>query len=159
MKLISSLSWRRMDHLIFIKADDRDRRLTWRFVEKVRSSSNGRRPRRSLTARSDHPPHLIFIGRRSRLDREVIVDRSRRDCGHNQPRSWLLQRGIMWVIIPTSSDGDRWSIDITIDARSWRDRGAIVAPIEAESRPIRGQFRSYDVAPRNHSHDPCKSPP
>ena len=85
--------------------------------------------------------------------------RLRRDHGHNQPRSRLLQHGIMWVIIPTSSDGDRWSIDITIDARSWRDRGPIMAPIEAESRPICGQSRSYDVAPRNRSHNPCKSPP
>ena len=170
MKPISSSLWRRMDHLIFIKADDRDRRLTWRFMETVRSSSNGRRPRRSLTERSDHPPHLIFIGRRSRLDRDAIVvrswhdrgsiatrswpdhdtivARSRRDRGYNQPRSRLLQRGIMWLIIPTSSDGDRWSNDITI-----------VAPIEAESRPISGQSRSYNVTPRNRSHEPCKLPP
>ena len=57
----------------------------------------------------------------------------------------------------------------TIVARSWCDRGSIAAQsgrnlwpfqrkIEANLWPIRGQSRSYDVAPRNCSHDPCKPP-
>ena len=129
-------SWRHQDHPISIKAEDRDWRLTLRFMEMVRSSSNGWRPGRSLTARSDRPPHLIFIGQRSVLDRDAIVARSWHDRGQDQPRLQLLQRGIMWLIILTSSDGDRWSINITIDARSWRDHGPDWSGIKANSWPI-----------------------
>ena len=42
MKPISFSSWRHQDHQISIKADDRNRQLTWRFVGTVRSSSNRR---------------------------------------------------------------------------------------------------------------------
>ena len=88
-------------------------------------------------------------GRSPRLwrDRTAIAVRSSSD------------RDSMAESPPRSSESIHWRIEITINPRSWPDRGAIVAPIEAESRPIHGQSGSHDVAPTSRSHDPCKSLP
>ena len=47
----------------------------------------------------------------------------------------------------------------SIAARSWPDRGAIVALLKQNFGLIPFQSRSHDIAPRNRSHDPCKSLP
>ena len=71
---------------------------------------------------------------------------------------------------PRSSEGSHWTIEITIDPRSWldrdaivarsrRDRGAIVALLKQKCGSIHGQSGSHDAAPRNRFHDPCKSLP
>ena len=44
-------------------------------------------------------------------------------------------------------------------ARSRPDRGAIVAIWNQDCGSIHGQSGSHDAAPRNRSHDPCKSLP
>ena len=69
----------------------------------------------------DRPLSLIFIrwlGRR--------VEESH-DRGAIEPQSWFLHHGIN----PRSSDGICLRIGSTIDARSWPDRGPIVAKIVA----------------------------
>ena len=72
--------------------------------------------------------------------------RSRRDRGHDQPRSRLLQRRIKQSILPTESDGDRWSINITIDARSCPDRVAIVARSWLPLKWNQGEFTANSGA-------------
>ena len=73
-------------------------------------------------------------------DRGAIKPRSH----HNQAAIMLFQRKIRWSILPTSSDGDRWRINRTIDARSWCDRG----PIMARSPRDRGWF-TIKLRPRS----------
>ena len=51
------------------------------------------------------------------------------------------------------------AIDGASTSRSIADRGAIVAPIEAESRPIHGQFGSHDIFNWNRFHDPSNQLP
>ena len=96
----------------------------------------------------------------------TIAVRSNRDRGAIEPRSWILPPGIN----PQSSIGMCWRIWSMIDARSWSDCGrswSIAAKIVARKkrrswqklRPIHGQSRSYNVAPRNRSHDLEKLPP
>ena len=46
-----------------------------------------------------------------------------------------------------------------IAARSWRNSWPFRRKIEANPWPICGQSRSYVVAPRSGSHDPCKPSP
>ena len=46
---------------------------------------------------------------------------------------------------------------IVVDRR--KNRGYDKAEIVAKLRPIHGQSRSYDIAPRNRSHDPARPPP
>ena len=64
------------------------------------------------------------------------------DRGLIEPRSWSVRRGIT----STGSDGDLWRIKTTIDARSWPDRGAIMAPLSQKSRLIHHLIGSHDVA-------------
>ena len=118
-KSISFTSWRHQDHPISIKAEDRDGRITLRFVETVRSSLNGGRPRRTLTARSDHPPHLIT----DRTAGGGLSSRSRSD-GHGEER-YSSFRGDTWSV-QFQSDGVEDSCkNTTIAVRSNLDCGAI----------------------------------
>ena len=64
----------------------------------------------------DRPSSWSIIGRR-RPDMEDPHDR-----GPIEQRSHAFRRGID----STRADDDRWSSKITIDARSWPDRSAIV---------------------------------
>ena len=69
----------------------------------------------------------ISIGRQKSLMEEI------HDRGAIEPRSWLLQCGIRATTFPTDgvrSDDVGLRINITIDARSWPDRGAIVVPLK-----------------------------
>ena len=61
---------------------------------------------------------------RSRSDRNAIAARSSRNRA-----SFIVESP------PQSSYDDRWSINTTIDARSWPDRGAIVVLLEAKLKP------------------------
>ena len=83
-----------------------------------------------------------------------------------EPRSHAFCRGID----STQADADRQSSRITIDARSWPDRGAIVTRSWCDrgknwrlfDREIRSKSAwnwSRVLANWNRSHDPCKSPP
>ena len=89
---------------------------------------------RSLIGRSRSSIYLSFIGRRRRIMEEL------RDRGAIEPRSWSFWRGI----ILTGLENGRSSSRITIVARSWPDRGAIVASFLKQSQPnkplIPGQF-------------------
>ena len=57
--------------------------------------------------------------------------------GAIEPRSWRFHHGIA----STGSDGGRSRSRITIDPRSWPDRGMIVASFEANLRKISPQIR------------------
>ena len=119
--------------------------------------------------------YLTPDGSSEALDRLLFVETLdlQRTAGKTRGRSPRLRRDRTAIAVRSSSDRDsfmakspprssesiHWRIEITINPRSWPDRGAIVAPIEAESRPIHDQSGSHDVAPRNRSHDPCKSLP
>ena len=158
MKPISSSSWRRTDQLIFIKVDDRDRRLSWRFMETVRSSSDGQDAlwpashvgdawtslERPISIKSRAP----LDGQDDSLKNSTIAVQSNRDHGAIEPRSWIFRRGITTTI----SNGIHWRINIKINSQSWPDRGAIKArswcdrgPFEARlwlnSWPIRKPWR------------------
>ena len=104
MKPISFSSWRRMDHQIFIKADNRDLRLTRRLVGTVRSSSDDQDALRSSSHLGDAWTSLERpISIKSRIPSNggedswkklTIVARSNRDRSAIEPRSRLLQCGI-----------------------------------------------------------------
>ena len=64
------------------------------------------------------------------FERQRIVVEEPHDHGAIEPRSHSFRRRID----PTGSDGGRLSSRITIDTRSWPDRGAIVAKFEADLR-------------------------
>ena len=140
------------------------------------SSSTWRPHDRNLTAKVK-PKFLLFTETHGAVDFHRTAERTR---GRN-PRSWcdrtaiavrsspnrgsfsaksrelsfpVIRMAIAWA--PTSrSKGDCGPIA----AGSWHDRGAIVAPIEAESRPIYRQFRSHDIVNWNRFHNPCKPLP
>ena len=59
----------------------------------------------------------------------------RRDRGLIEPRSRRDRASFVVESPPRSSYGDRWSINTTIDARSWPDRGAILVLLEAKLKP------------------------
>ena len=123
------------------------------------------------------PERWIFIGRQRQSNNHNHGSRWRfnrgpklRDRGPIAPQSGLirhkieatinvklelLQCGIMGLILPTSSDGDRGSIDITIDARSWSDRGSDRSGIKAYSWPIpKSRRRPKKTPPRCHRSEP-----
>ena len=146
MKPISSSSWQRMDHLIFIKADDHDRRLTWRFVETVRSSSDGQdalRPashlgdawttlERPISIKSQAPSD----GQDDSRKNSTIAVRSNRNRGAIEPRSWIFRRGITSTI----SNSIHWRINIKINSRSWPDHGAIEARSWCDHGPFEARL-------------------
>ena len=92
----------------------------------------------------------------------TIAVRSRRDRGHNQPRSRLFHHGIISMIIKRrpveNQDHDRGPIA----ARSWPDRGAIVTRswvfLKRNSSQFNGdlkpQCRSMETASTTHQFHP-----
>ena len=84
----------------------------------------------------------------SRGDRAAIVAPSSRNPRHDHQTMFIWESRLRLA-------HDRGAIV----ARSWRDRGAIMTPIEAESCPIHSQFGIHDIVNGNHSHDPCNPPP
>ena len=89
----------------------------------------------------------------------TIAVRSNRDRGAIEPRSWSVQCGINSTIVRK----EVVRIYSEIDAQSTHDQATIVvdpgekrgqeeAEIMAKLRPIHGQSRSCNVAPRNRSH-------
>ena len=85
----------------------------------------------------------------------MIAVRSNCDRGVIEPRSWIFRRGITSTI----SNDIHWRINIKINSRSWPDHGAIMALLKQDCGSIHGQSGSHNAAPRNRSHDPCKSLP
>ena len=96
---------------------------------------------------------MIRIGRQRELVEEL------HDRGAIEPRSWSVQGGINSTIVRQ----EVVRICSEIDAQSTYDQATIVvdpgekhgqeeAEIMAKLRPIHGQSRSCDVAPRNRSH-------
>ena len=85
---------------------------------------------------------------RSRSDRAAITARSSRDRG-----SFVVESP------PRSLDGIHWRIEITINSRSWPDRGAIVDLLTQKLWLIPCQSESHDATKGDHSHDPSKPRP
>ena len=123
-KPISFALWRHQDHPISIKAEDRDRRLTMRFVESVWSSSNGRW----------NSIEMIVI--RSRLDRRWLgpsLTWARSDDGE---ASWKNS------MIAVRSNCDR----STIEPWSWHLWREIVATIAADWGAMLADDRGHHQA-------------
>ena len=104
----------------------------------------------------------IFTKPRSPLDgwenewkKSTIVERLNRDRIAIAVRS-SPNRYSMAESCPRSSEGVQWWIEITINPRSWPNRGAIVALWKKNCGSIHGQSGSHDVPPRNLSHDALK---
>ena len=109
-------------------------------------------------------PHLKRIGRLRRIVEEP------HDYGPIEPRS-RRDRAAITLHLLWNRFHDWWSASYrgygarstpdrrSIVVRSWSTAAIIVAKMEQKSWPIRGKSWSYDVAPRNRSHDPCKPPP
>ena len=100
----------------------------------------------------------------------MIAVRSNRDRGAIEPRSWNFLHGLKAMISMHDSERRRHEkrprsrLDcLTIVVRSLLDRDHDQARswhlLERKLSEIHGESWSYDVAPRNRSHDPCKPPP
>ena len=122
------------------------------FVETVGFPSDGRR-QGSLIARSrPHVSYLISIRQLGRFVEEI------HDRGAIEPRSWLLQRGIKKTILPTESDGDRLSTNITIDARWWLRLKRNQGQFTANSGTTTSSIETAPTMPTNRAHDRIKWP-
>ena len=96
----------------------------------------------------------------------TIAVRSNRDRGAIEPRSWNFRHGLkaMFAAHDSERKRPRSKLEIlTIVVRSLLDRDHDQARswhlLEQKLSEIHGESWSYDVAPRNRSHDPCKPPP
>ena len=88
----------------------------------------------SPSSRDLHRMARTIHGRtpRSRSDRTAIAARSSRDRG-----SFVVKSP------PRSLDGGRWSINTTIDVRSWPDRGVIVARSWRNRRSLKVKLKLF----------------
>ena len=102
-------------------------------------------PHRTL----DHIEQRTTIDARSGPDRRAIVARPARDRGSFSAESRM--------ILPTDSKGDLWSTKITINARSRRDCGLILAQSWLRLKRNQGQFmanlEATTLPNRNRSHN------
>ena len=89
---------------------------------------------------------------RSRSDRTAIAARSNRDRGAFAAESTPRVPDSIFVRICSEIDAQLTHDQATIMVDPGERRGPEEAEIMAKLRPIRGQSRSCDVAPRNRSH-------
>ena len=89
----------------------------------------------------------------------TITVRSNRDRGAIEPRSWSVRCGInstiirqVFVRICSEIDSQSTHDQATIVVDRSENRGQEEAKSVAKLRPIHGQSRSCDIAPRNRSH-------
>ena len=133
--------------------------------------SNGRcswpKPDRTIGS----PPYLIKSdGEEVSWKNSTIAVRSNRDRGAIKLRSWNFRHGLKAMISAHDSQRRRHEkrprsrLDcLTIVIRSLLDGDHDQAQswhlLEQKLSEIHGESWSYDVTPRNRSHDPCKPPP
>ena len=131
----------------------------------ARSSSDGRDRSWSWRRMWSYQDHKISIEQRRKLVEEL------HDRGAIEPRSRCNRAAIVAPLAwnrsddsPTWSDGERLMTRITIDVRSWPDRGTIVArswrdrgPFEAKIETNLPQIREPRHRPRESLPRPCKT--